>query len=120
MTQPRTRKPVALPDWKPVARDLRIGYHYFIPSSGRPARHSDRWMRIPYQIASAALHTGATEFTVTGGVGTRAWVRTVTCTEEQADAWFREKIALPGGFQLKGEYRKALGGQTRRRERVSS
>lgn len=111
----RERAPVEFPKWAPVRRDERIAYTYVLPSTGRTIRAQDRWMRGPWRLAAACLHTGATEFTVRGGLGGRAWVRTVTCTEDQADAWFREQIGK-GHFMLKGEYRKALNGQQRRIE----
>jgi hypothetical protein len=113
----RTRAPIDFPEWQPVRRDAFVSYSYVLPSTGRTIRGQDRWMRGPWRLAAACLHGGATEFTVRGGVGTRAWVRTVTCTEEQADAWFREQIAK-GHFMLKGEYRKALAGQARRMARA--
>lgn len=75
-------------------------------------------MRALYRIAAAALATGATEFKLVGSSGSKKWQGVVTCTEEQADAWFKEKLAQ-GHFMLMGEYKRALLTQARRRAKSS-
>jgi hypothetical protein len=101
------RKTVRFGAWMPTQRDNGISYSYVNPRDGRTVRvGADRWMRAKYRIAASALASGQTEFSVRGGLGRQRWVRVVTCTEEEAHAFFQDAINA-GAFTLKGEYRRA-------------
>lgn len=106
------RKPVRFEKWTPVKRDGSIRYSYVNPRTGRHSTYADRWQRQKAYLAQAALWTGAEEFTVYGGVGSRAWVRTVLVSQEAAEEWLREAAARD--FTLKGLLGRALAARDRR------
>lgn len=108
----RRRRTVNLDRFKPVARDHRVGFRYTNPATGRETYSCDRWMRAPAHIAEAALWTGAEEFEVDGGAGARAWKRTVTVTQEQAERFLRD--AADRDFTVKGMLKRALIRRDRR------
>lgn len=102
------RKPIQFGKWTPVLRDNAISYSYVNPSDGRTVNGWGwRWMHAKHRIAASAISTGVLEFKVWGGLGSRRWVRTVTCSQEEAHAFFEEAIS-GGSFILKREYRRAL------------
>lgn len=114
------RKPIRFSRWTPVKRDTYIGYSYVVQAGPRGVRRiapgNDRWMRAKFRIASSALASGVEEFTVSGGLGARSWRRTVLCSQEEAEQFFRDAIEA-GSFMLKGTFRKALATKERRLER---
>lgn len=115
----RERKPIGFLKWKPVKRDLYIGYSYIVEAGPRGARKItpgvDRWMRARYRIASSALATGTEEFRVWGGMGVHSWTRTVIVAQKDAEWYLR--TAAERDFTMKGTLAKALAARERRLKR---
>lgn len=98
------RSPIKFSRWRPVRRDHGIAYSYVNPADGRRVSPgSDRWSRVKGHIAAAAIATGAETFICHGGGGRWRWVREVTITEAEAEAYFSESMKGPTGFMLRGK-----------------